>query len=93
MNLEMAYNVLAICGVIAIILLSISSIFEIVDYFKKKQAKKKTLSISQRYAAHSSPEFTEEEQFYADLLLKKIDLDADAFATRKSMLDEYLKHK
>ncbi|GFH43502.1 hypothetical protein Hs30E_20490 [Lactococcus hodotermopsidis] len=34
--------------------------------------------------------FTEEEKFYADLLLMKNDLDADAFETSKQMLAEVL---
>lgn len=37
-------------------------------------------------------EYTEEEQFYASLLQQKVDLDADAFATQKAMMDEFLKH-
>lgn len=34
------------------------------------------------------PEYTEKEKFYAELLLMKHDLDADAFATKKQILDE-----
>ncbi|MBP1046210.1 hypothetical protein I6N96_07930 [Enterococcus sp. BWM-S5] len=38
------------------------------------------------------PEYTEEEQFYASLLQQKSDLDADAFATSKAMMDEFFRH-
>ncbi|GGC97846.1 hypothetical protein [Enterococcus wangshanyuanii] len=41
----------------------------------------------------NEPEYTEEEQFYASLLQQKSDLDADAFATRRAMMDEFLRHK
>lgn len=37
--------------------------------------------------------YTPEEQFYASLLQTKTDLDAGAFATRKAMIDEALRHK
>lgn len=41
----------------------------------------------------NEPEYTKEEQFYASLLQQKSNLDADAFATRKAMLDEALRHR
>lgn len=34
------------------------------------------------------PEYTEEEKLYAELLLMKHDIDADAFATKKQMMEE-----
>lgn len=52
----------------------------IVDFFKKDKP------------VNNEPEYTEEEQFYASLLQQKVDLDADAFATRKAMMDEFLRH-
>lgn len=39
------------------------------------------------------PVYTPEEEFYAHLLQQKSDLDADAFAARKAMLDEALRYK
>ena len=51
-------------------------------------------SSAQRYfRQNQEPTYTEEERFYADLLLKKNELDADAFQTRKDMFDEALKHQ
>ena len=40
----------------------------------------------------NEPVYTPEEEFYASLLQQKSDLDADAFATQKAMLDEILRH-
>lgn len=37
---------------------------------------------------NQQPEYTEEEKLYAELLLMKHDLDADAYATRKKMMEE-----
>lgn len=40
----------------------------------------------------NGPVYTPEEQFYASLLQQKSDLDSDAFATQKAMLDEFLRY-
>lgn len=40
----------------------------------------------------NEPVYTPEEEFYASLLQQKSDLDADAFATQKAMVDEFLRH-
>ncbi len=41
----------------------------------------------------NEPVYTEEEEFYANLLQIKSDLDIDAFSARKAMLDEALRYR
>ena len=62
---------------------ALSAYWFVEDLINKCQGKSKT----------KKTEYTEEEEFYATLLQMKSDLDADAFRTRKAMLDEVLKHR
>lgn len=50
------------------------------------------LELNYRTKTSKEPEYTEEEKFYAELLLMKQDLDADAFRTRQAMHQEFERH-
>ena len=72
---------LAFVGILSIIFF----IWASYEIYKDEQAEKVRKA--------NEPVYTPEEKFYASLLQQKSDLDADAFSTRKAMLDEVLKHR
>ena len=84
----MAFNWIQIIG-ITLLALGLVSLVLVFWYYldeRNTQARK-------YYRQNQESNYTEEEQFYANLLLKKNELDADAFQTRKDMFDEALKHQ
>lgn len=84
----MAFNWIQIIG-ITLLALGLVSLVLVFWYYldeRNTQARK-------YYRQNQESNYTEEEQFYANLLLKKNELDADAFKTRKAMFDEALKHQ
>lgn len=87
----MNFNWIQIVGIALLILSAIILLLGIWIYLDERNIQKNRV---RRYS-HQNQEtiYTEEEKFYANLLLKKHELDADAFKTRKAMFDEALKHQ
>ena len=79
-NMNLLILALAFVGVLSIIFF----IWASYEIYKDEQAEKVRKA--------NEPVYTPEEEFYASLLQQKSDLDADAFATQKAMLDEFLRH-
>lgn len=80
-----------ITGLALLVLSAISLLLGIWSYLDERKAKKN--QVQKYYRQTKTPAYTEEEQFYANLLLRKNDLDADAFATRRAMFDEALRQQ
>lgn len=84
----MAFNWIQIIGITLLALGLVSLVFVFWYYLDERN-----IQARKYYRQNQESNYTEEERFYANLLLKKNELDADAFKTRKAMFDEALKHQ
>lgn len=84
----MAFNWIQIIGITLLALGLVSLVFVFWYYLDERNTQARKY-----YRQNQESNYTEEERFYANLLLKKNELDADAFKTRKAMFDEALKHQ